>query len=83
MNIKDITRIGVMTILLILGIPFGGWVFADSSDRPGIFVKKVEGIPEGFIKGVDISSVIALENSGVVFLNTKGEAQDIFQTCFW
>lgn len=80
MNIKDITRIGVMTILLILGIPFGGWVFADSSDRPGIFVKKVEGIPEGFIKGVDISSVIALENSGVVFLNTKGEAQDIFQT---
>ncbi|MFA5657723.1 MAG: glycosyl hydrolase 53 family protein, partial [Oscillospiraceae bacterium] len=33
-----------------------------------------------FIKGVDISSVISLENSGVVFKNAEGNAQDIFLT---
>lgn len=32
-----------------------------------IFVKKVAGIDKDFIKGVDISSIIALENSGVKF----------------
>lgn len=32
------------------------------------------------IRGADISSVISLENSGVVFRNSKGEPQDIFQT---
>ncbi|HHX01226.1 MAG TPA: cellulase family glycosylhydrolase [Firmicutes bacterium] len=80
MNKKALAKVSVMTVLLMLGIPFGGWIFAESSTRPGIFVKKVEGIPEDFIKGVDISSVIALENSGVVFYNTKGEVQDVFQT---
>lgn len=32
------------------------------------------------IKGVDISSVIALENSGVVFRDRNGQPQDIFLT---
>lgn len=31
-------------------------------------------------KGVDVSSVISLENSGVVFRNRNGEPQDLFQT---
>lgn len=70
----------MMSALLILGMPFGGYTFAKSSERPGIFVEKVEGIPADFIKGADISSVIALEDSGVVFYNAEGEVQDIFQT---
>ncbi|MFA9560444.1 glycosyl hydrolase 53 family protein [Evansella sp. AB-rgal1] len=45
-----------------------------------IFVKKVDGIDEDFIRGVDISSIIALENSGVKFYNHEGEVQDIFET---
>ena len=80
MDRKALVRISFMTILLMFGIPFGGWIFAESSARPGIFVKKVDGIPEDFIKGVDLSSIIALENSGVVFYNSKGEVQDIFKT---
>lgn len=76
---NEIARVGLMTVLLILGLPSGGRVSA-ANDRTAILIKKVEGIPEDFIKGVDISSVIALENSGVVFYNTNGEAQDIFQT---
>ncbi|MEH7482829.1 glycosyl hydrolase 53 family protein [Neobacillus drentensis] len=45
-----------------------------------IFVKKVEGLNPNFIKGVDVSSIISLENSGVKFYNTTGEVQDIFKT---
>lgn len=45
-----------------------------------ITVKKVEGLPPDFIKGVDISSIISLENSGVEFYNANGEVQDIFTT---
>nr|WP_308160523.1 MULTISPECIES: arabinogalactan endo-beta-1,4-galactanase [unclassified Bacillus (in: firmicutes)] len=45
-----------------------------------IFVKKVEGLNPNFIKGVDVSSIISLENSGVKFYNTAGEVQDIFKT---
>lgn len=36
-----------------------------------LFVKKVEGMNKDFIKGADVSSVIALENSGVTFYNTS------------
>lgn len=45
-----------------------------------LFVKKVEGMNKDFIKGADVSSVIALENSGVTFYNTSGKRQDIFTT---
>lgn len=45
-----------------------------------IFVKRVDGISEDFIKGVDVSSIISLENSGVTFKNEAGAEQDIFKT---
>lgn len=45
-----------------------------------IFVERVDGLDENFIKGVDISSIIALEDSGVTFYNEAGEVQDIFTT---
>jgi arabinogalactan endo-1,4-beta-galactosidase len=45
-----------------------------------IFVERVDGISEDFIKGVDVSSIISLENSGVTFKNEAGEPQDIFKT---
>lgn len=45
-----------------------------------LFVKKVAGMNKDFIKGVDVSSIIALENSGVTFYNGSGKRQDIFTT---
>jgi arabinogalactan endo-1,4-beta-galactosidase len=45
-----------------------------------LFVSKIEGLSPDFIKGVDVSSVISLENSGVVFYDEKGREQDIFKT---
>ncbi len=45
-----------------------------------IYVEKVDGLEKDFIKGVDISSIISLENSGVTFYNEFGKEQDIFKT---
>lgn len=44
-----------------------------------IFVAPVENLPEDFIKGMDISSVIAEEESGVVYRNENGEEEDLFK----
>ncbi|MCM1191070.1 MAG: glycosyl hydrolase 53 family protein [Butyrivibrio sp.] len=50
-------------------------------DRPAeIYVKQVEGLSDSFWLGVDVSSVLAEEESGVVYYNEDGEPQDIFQT---
>lgn len=46
-------------------------------DSP-LYVEKIEGLSEDFIRGVDISSALALENSGVVFYDRAGEASDLF-----
>ncbi len=43
-------------------------------------VEKVEGLKEDFIMGMDASSVISEEQSGVVYYNFEGEPQDVFQT---
>lgn len=44
-----------------------------------IFVDRVEGISDDFIRGMDVSSLIALEESGVTFYNSDGEAQDLLK----
>ncbi|WP_117149310.1 glycosyl hydrolase 53 family protein [Paraliobacillus zengyii] len=45
-----------------------------------IFIEKVEGMADDFIKGVDVSSILSLENSGVKYYNEAGNEQDIFTT---
>lgn len=44
----------------------------------GIVVKKVENLPADFIGGVDVSSVLSLEESGVVFRDKAGVPTDPF-----
>lgn len=43
-----------------------------------LYVAKVEDLPDDFIMGVDASSVIAEEESGVKYYNYRGEEQDVF-----
>jgi arabinogalactan endo-1,4-beta-galactosidase len=50
------------------------------AEDAGIFVKKIDGLSPDFIRGVDVSSVLSLERSGVVFKDSGGAPQDIFQT---
>lgn len=50
------------------------------AEESEIYVEPIEGLPEDFIRGVDVSSVLTEEKSGVVYYNEAGEEQDIFQT---
>lgn len=45
-----------------------------------LLVRKVENIPEDFIMGMDASSVIAEEASGVRYYDFEGNEQDVFKT---
>ena len=45
-----------------------------------LYVKKVEGLPQDFIFGMDASSVLAEEASGVKFYDFDGNEQDVFKT---
>ena len=45
-----------------------------------LFVKAIPDLPKDFILGMDASSVIAEEESGVKYYNFAGEEQDVFQT---
>ena len=49
-------------------------------EEAAVYVEPIENLPEDFIRGVDISSVLVEENSGVEYYNEAGEEQDIFQT---
>ncbi|WP_062201355.1 glycosyl hydrolase 53 family protein [Demequina salsinemoris] len=53
-----------------------------AGDKPpvkaGVTVHKVEGLSSDFMTGVDVSSAVALEDSGVVFRDAHGKARDLF-----
>lgn len=54
---------------------------AGATDGPveaGIVVDKVDGLAADFVQGVDVSSVLSLEESGVVFRDASGQEADLF-----
>ncbi|MCH5287067.1 MAG: glycosyl hydrolase 53 family protein [Christensenellaceae bacterium] len=73
-----------LTIALMLGMlgGFPGVNRASAEEFGGnpLRVGKVEDLPEDFIMGVDASSVIVEEDSGVKYYNFAGEEQDVFAT---
>lgn len=46
---------------------------------PTINIDKIEGLSENMIRGVDVSSIISLEDSGVSFYDFHGNKKDIFK----
>lgn len=50
------------------------------TEEAAIYVEAVPDISEDFIRGMDASSVLVLENSGVTYYNYEGEEQDVFKT---
>lgn len=50
------------------------------ADESSLYVRRVEDLPEGFILGMDASSVIAEEASGVRYYGFDGQEQDVFVT---
>lgn len=76
-----------MVCTMLLGI-FSGCAKKEAGYKPvlptaveeaEIFVKPIEGLQENFMKGMDISSVLALEAAGVKYYNEKGEEEDLFK----
>jgi len=55
-------------------------VSVPADNNAKIFVKAVPNLPKNFIFGADVSTVFALENSGVKFYGFDGKEQDIFKT---
>ena len=49
-------------------------------EQTGLVFQKVEGLSENFILGADVSSLIAEENSGVVYRGFDGQPQDLLKT---
>lgn len=81
--------LSLMAICLSLGITGCGgrtgieatvYELPAEAEEAEIYIEPIENLPDDFIRGVDISSVITQENSGVVYYNEEGVEQDIFQT---
>ncbi len=76
------TAVGAAVTMMIASI-FGASAQAAGDEDPvesTLTVQKVEGLSKDFITGVDISSVLSLEASGVTFRDWEGEEADIFAT---
>lgn len=56
------------------------YAFPTEAEEAEVYVEPIENLSEDFIRGVDISSILVEEASGVVYYNEAGEEQDIFQT---
>lgn len=72
----------VLAAALALGAAAALPVQAADGDAPaaaGIVVEPVEGLADDFMLGVDVSSVLSLEASGVTFRDTDGEPADLFE----
>lgn len=52
----------------------------DGPEEADISVEPVANISDAFIRGMDASSVLVLENSGVTYYNYEGKEQDVFMT---
>lgn len=69
--------VGILAGALALG---AAPAVADDGPVPaGITVPRVEGMGPDWINGVDVSTVLSLEDSGVVFRDDAGQAADLFE----
>ena len=51
-----------------------------TAEDAGIYIEAIPELSDNFIRGMDVSSILAEEKSGVKYCNAVGEEQDVFQT---
>ena len=78
-RIKKTIIISLSLMMLILLCSCGTKSVDKVTSSDEVYIRKIENIPDDFIMGVDLSSVIALENSGVKFYDYEGNEEDIFK----
>ena len=71
-------RIRILLLLLCAGMLLCGGSGAEGAES-SLYVKKVENLPEDFIFGMDVSSVLAEEASGVKYHDFDGNETDLFR----
>ena len=49
------------------------------AEENACYVRRVENLPDGFFMGMDVSSVLSLEASGVVYRDEDGKERDLFE----
>lgn len=73
-----------VTLLAGCGNGGGGEAFSvalpTGPEDSAVYVEAVPDLSDDFIRGMDASSVLVEENSGVKYYNFDGEEQDVFQT---
>ena len=52
----------------------------DGPEESEIYIEPIADLSDDFIRGMDASSVLVEENSGVKYYNFEGEEQDVFMT---
>ena len=68
-------------LLLGLAMVAQGFTGCGTGDQQAeIYVEPVKGIEDDFIRGMDASAVLAVENSGAKYYGFDGNEQDVFQT---
>ena len=76
-----LTRImasGVAAIMLCAGGTFTVNAAEEEPVKTDVSVKAIQGLSADFIGGMDVSSMLSLEESGVTFKNANGEVEDLF-----
>ena len=53
-------------------------VLPKEQEQAEIFVQKIDGIPDDFIKGMDVSSVLSEETAGITYYDENGNEEDVF-----
>lgn len=66
-------------VLILLCALFFACLPALSEGESSLYVRKIENLPDDFIFGMDASSVIALEDSGVKYYDFAGNEEDVFK----
>ncbi len=51
-----------------------------AAEDAGIYVEPIPDLADGFIRGMDVSSILAEEKSGVKYYSADGTEQDVFTT---
>ncbi len=78
----------ILALILILpsfvscektGTAHESYIPTEKIDGSTLYMKKVDGLPDDFIMGMDASSVIAEEKSGVKYYDYDGNEADVFE----
>lgn len=75
-------RFLIPIILLCIGMGLLSFLWLTNNkqtmEAPDLYVKAIPNLPDNFIQGADISSIVALEESGVIFKDANGNPDDLF-----